>query len=430
MPPVNRRTLLALASALALAAIVAATVALLTRDAEPPTLDTRARSAEALVDSMGVNVHFTYTDTAYVRQAELISLLRQLGIHHVRDAMPSPVDSPLAAGLRRASQAGIRATLLPHDPVTDPGGMIADSRTVLGDSIAAFEGPNEPDSGVDPDWEGKLLAYLPMLQERVRSLAPGVPLIGPSLVESTSRAQMQGRLPGLDNAHPYSGGGPPESALGNSLREIEGARRDARSRGIVFTETGYHNAMNAGAGMQPPVSEEVAAVYIPRLLVTAFGAGVRRTFLYELVDEKPEPAQADQEQHFGLLRNDLSPKPAFLALRTLVTALRSSPGPGPSKPLPWDVRPDEPGEVQRLLLQRRDGSFAIALWRPVSVWDQSSRQPIDPGTLPVDLVFDGAEARDVTVWRPSLSTEPVERHDRANRVSLDLHGDLVLVSYR
>ena len=85
-------------------------------------------------------------------------------------------------------------------------------------------------------------------------------------------------------------------------------------RGAVFTEAGYHNALSSTTG-QPPASEEAAAVYMPRLLATAFGAGVERTFIYELVDEKPDPGLIDAEQHFGLLRNDLSPKPAFTASR-------------------------------------------------------------------------------------------------------------------
>jgi hypothetical protein len=429
MPRVPRRTSLALASAVAIAAVALLTAALLGSEDEPPRLDPDDLSAEAFVDSMGVNVHFKYTDTAYARAPEVIARLRELGIGHVRDAMPTPIGSPLALGLGAAADAGIRATLLPPDSVTDPGPLIRDSRTVLGDSIAAIEGPNEPDSGVDPDWAGKLIAYMPLLRQRTREEAPGVPLIGPSLVDSSSRAALQGRLIGLDNAHPYSGGGPPETALGNAVRELEGARRGARERGMVFTEAGYHNAINAGVGQQPPVSEEAAAIYLPRLFATAFGAGVRRTFLYELVDEKPEPGMVDQEQHFGLLRNDLSPKPAFTALRTLIAALRLSPGPGDGA-VPWNLLPDEPGDVQRLSLRRADGSRAIALWRPVSVWDRNTRVPIDPGTQPVQLSFEGHGARDVLVWRPSLSAEPVQRHDRARRVSLDLGGDLVLVSYR
>jgi hypothetical protein len=428
MPVVRRRTKLAFASAAALAVLVVLLESLLGRDPEPPPLRAKELPAEALVDSMGVNVHFLYTDTAYARQAEVIARLRELGIRHVRDAMPSPVNSTLAAGLGAASKQGVRATLLPHDPVSDPGPMISDSVKVLGDSIDDFEGPNEPDNSGDPGWAQKLLTYMPMLRDRVGALAPGVPLIGPSLVYASSRAEVLPRVPGVLNSHPYSGGAEPEPALGDAVRELADLEQGGK-RGMVFTEAGYHNAMNETDG-QPPVSEEAAGVYIPRLFVTAFGAGVRRTFLYELVDEKPEPGLVDQEQHFGLLRNDLSPKPAFNAVKTLITALRTSPGPGTRTHVPWAVVPQEPGEVKRLLLRRPDGSHLIALWRPVSVWDQDTRQPRDPGEQPVDLNFGGWEASDVAVWRPSVSTAPVETHDSAGGLHLRLAGDLVLVSFR
>ena len=118
--------------------------------------------------------------------------------------MPSPIDSPLAAGLKLAAQQGVRATLLPHDPVSDPGPLISDSVKVLGDSIDAFEGPNEPDNSGDPGWAQKLLTYMPMLEDRVRRLAPGVPLIAPSLVYASSRSEVLPRVKGVLNAHPYS----------------------------------------------------------------------------------------------------------------------------------------------------------------------------------------------------------------------------------
>jgi hypothetical protein len=198
---------------------------------------------------------------------------------------------------------------------------------------------------------------------------------------------------------------------------------------VVFTETGYHNALQATDG-QPPVSEAAAAIYIPRLLIAAFGAGVRRSFLYELVDEKPDPGLTEPEQHFGLLRNDLSPKPAFTALQTMVRAIRESPGPGLSGRVGWRVDVDGQDEVEQLTLERRDGSQVIALWRPVSVWDRDLRRAVDPRDVRVRLTFADPGARDLTVWRPSISSQPVLQRARARRLGLSLDGDVVLVSAR
>jgi hypothetical protein len=398
---------------------VSAYLALAGREPEAPPLSADRQSAEALVDSIGVNVHFSYTDTAYARQAEILSRLRELGVRHIRDAMPNPVEA-LRVGLRSAGQQGISATLL-ADVAEDPSPAVADAASLMDDGIAAVEGPNELDNSGDPAWASKLRDYMPALEAAVRDRAPGVPVIGPSLKEPSSRTRIPPDLPGLFNVHPYPGGGPPEPALGEAMRE-------ARGREVVFTETGYHNALEAATD-HPPVSEEAAAVYLPRLLVTAFGAGVRRTFVYELVDEKPEPGLRDKEQHFGLLRNDLSPKPAFTAIRTLIAALQASPGKGSGGRPPWDLRADGDGEIERLTLSRRDGSHVIALWRPISVWNRDARKPVEPQPLPVRLSL-GRAARDVTVWRPSLAPQPVLRRERARRLSLELGGDLVLVSFR
>jgi hypothetical protein len=265
---------------------------------------------------------------------------------------------------------------------------------------------------------------MPALEDAVRKAAPGVTLLGPSVLMGPSRVELPEDLPGHYNAHPYALGEPPEPTIGTAVHE---ARPAGIREGAFFTEIGYHNALAASTG-QPPVSEQAAAVYLPRALVAAFGAGVRRTFMYELLDEKPDPGLHDSEQHFGLLRNDLSPKPAFTAIKTLIAAVRSSPGSG-SGLLPWDLRAPDDADVQHLMLARRDGSRALAIWRPVSVWDTDERQDADPGSVPVELLW-GRPASDVTVWRPSVSEQPVLRRPQTRRLKLDLAGDLVLVSFR
>lgn len=413
----------------AAAAAVLATAALLLAvgggDSEAPQLRPGALPAEGLVDSIGVVVHFNYVDTAYQRQPEVLARLRELGVRNIRDAMPSRGE-PLEAGLRAARRQGIRATLATGDPARDPARAVGDSLAVMGDDIAAFEGPNELDNSGDPAWPATLRGFMPALAAAVREQAPGVPVIGPSFINPASRSQIPPDLPGLLNGHPYPGGKPPEPVLGDAVREL---RRGAPRRGVVFTETGYHNALAASSD-HPPVSEQAAAVYLPRLLVTAFGAGVRRTFIYQLADEVPDPGLGDPEQQFGLLRADLSPKPAFTAVQTLIAALRASPGERSGGRPDWSLTVHGSGEVQRLTLVRRDGSRVIALWRPVSVWDRDARRPIETSPLPVEVSFSLRGARDVSVWRPSVSPRPVLTRDYARRLPLELEGDLVLVSLR
>lgn len=422
MGAMTRRLALALAAAVTAVAAAALVVALVGRDPRPPTLSSKALPAEALIDSIGVVVHFHYADTPYGRRDDVVARLRELGVRHIREGMPEPT-GPLADGLRAARAAGIRASVGTGEIDVDPQQAVANSLDVMGGSIDSFEGPNELDNSGDPDWPGTLRAYMPRLAAAVREQAPGVPLIGPSFIDPLNRDRIPRDLPGAFNGHPYSGGEPPEPALERALSE---RRATARGRAAYFTETGYHNALAATTG-QPPASEQAAAIYIPRLLVTAFGAGVRRTYVYELLDEQPDPELLDPEWHFGLLRNDLSPKPAFTAVRTLIAALGATPGGRSRGPLAWSL--DTDGEqVERLQLVRADGSRVIALWRAVSVWDQHERHATDPGRARVELFFGGLGGRDVEVWRPSVSDRPVLRRERARRLALQLEGDLVLVS--
>jgi hypothetical protein len=433
LPVVSPRPRLVLAALVALLVVVAVSVAFETGHEEngppigAPALRTRALPAGAFVNSIGVSVHLSYTDTVYARQAEIIARLRELGLRHIRDGMPLG-RAGLVQGLPALRAAGIHATLV-GEIDRDPNASVAESIAVMGGAIDAFESPNELDntaiSGAT-DWLAQLSAYMPALASAVRRQAPGVPVLGPSLIDSGNRTKLPRDLPGWYNGHPYSGGVEPEPALKQALLE---RRATTPRRPAVFTEAGYHNAMNATAG-QAPVSEEAAAVYIPRLLMTAFGAGVRRTFIYELADEKPDPGLIDPEQHFGLLRNDLSPKPAFTAVQTMIHAVEQSTGPVSSPHLGWRLDMDGGDEVKRVTLERRDGSRVIALWRPVSVWNIHDRRPIDPGQLGVRLRFGGSGAREVTVWRPSVSTQPVLTRADAGQLRLTLGADLVLVSVR
>ena len=387
------------------------------------TVQTREpRPAEALIDSIGVNVHFGYGDTAYANQAAVLARLDDLGVRHFRDAAPDG-NPLLATGLAAAGRQELRGTLI-AGPAGDPDAAVAGAQLLMGDAVEAVEGPNEVDKSSDPQWALKLRDYMPRLEGALDQRAPETLLVGPSFIEASSRLEVAAELPGLFNAHPYAGGDPPERALIEGLSDPV-----ARDRGAVFTEAGYHNALSA-AGFHTPVSEQAAAVYLPRVLVAAFAAGVKRTFIYELLDGKPEPGLNDPEQHFGLLRNDLTAKPAFTAVKTLIRAVRGSPGAPVTDAPSWDFAADADPPVAHVTLDRRDGSRVIALWRPVSVWDAAERRSVDPGPLPVELVLEGSEATDIEVWRPSLSTVPVERRARASRMSLVLGGDLMLVSLR
>jgi hypothetical protein len=91
------------------------------------------------------------------------------------------------------------------------------------------------------------------------------------------------------------------------------AQQYSGSKAVISTETGYHNVVNTTVG-HIGLPEDIAAKYIPRIYLEQFNSGISRTLSYELIDVDKDPT--DPEKNFGLLRNDGSEKPAFVALKT------------------------------------------------------------------------------------------------------------------
>ena len=72
----------------------------------------------------------------------------------------------------------------------------------------------------------------------------------------------------------------------------------------------------------------MAGVYAPPLLLEHFIRRVPKIAIYELLDEWPDPKLTNHEAHFGMLRNDFTPKPAFLAFANMASIARRASGPG------------------------------------------------------------------------------------------------------
>jgi hypothetical protein len=101
------------------------------------------------------------------------------------------------------------------------------------------------------------------------------------------------------------------------------ARQSAASKAIVTTETGYHNSINTREGHNF-IPEDVAQKYIPRLFLEQFNHNILRTFGYEFIDLTNDSKREVSGLNFGLLRNDGSPKPAFITLKDLISLLKDA----------------------------------------------------------------------------------------------------------
>ena len=365
-----------------------------------------ATTANAFVDSIGVNTHMLYTGTPYYDRFDQVKQrLLELGVHHIREDL-GPDRPDQYERLNELAAAGIRSTLILGDPRNGTAGLeerVAMVREQLAGAVDAVEGPNEYSTRGGATWREDLISYQQQLYAAVKGdpTLASLPVIGPSIVHG-DQAALGDVSSSLDfgNMHSYPNGAMPEANLSSQLAQ---AALNSGSKPIMATETGYNTAVNS-EGELKPASEDAMATYTPRLFLEYFERGVSRTYSYELLDEAPDAAQTDPESHFGLLRNDLSPKPTFDALRNLIGILSDSGGSFTPEPLDYTID-SAPTDLHQVLLQKSDGSYYLALWRAESVWDPATRQPINAPSSPVTLRFN-RRVDGVQRYMPNESSSP------------------------
>ena len=264
-------------------------------------------------------------------------------------------------------------------------------RERLRGAVVSIEAPNEPDQQGVSEWIARTRVFQRELWARVKGdpALSHLQVVGPAVVHPANRPALGDLSLALNqgNMHPYSGGGTP---LHNLLDERLRAVAISGSKPLVATEAGYHSDLTTTSGHHP-ASERAIATYIPRLALEGFRGGVVRTFIYELADAWPQGGQPPNvpalENSFGLLRGDLTPKPSFLALRNLLRVVHAGSAPVAA---PGGLRfglEGAPPDLRQLLLRSADGSFALVLWREVSVWDRLARRDLAPAADPFEVVL-------------------------------------------
>lgn len=454
-----------------------------------------AIQADAALEAIGVNTKFTDTTPENCRllTTRIIALV-DLHVRHIRDAI-STWDKAMTTcrwtdpwgGIHDVRALDILAALAPRirslvlvgamnrttwlqgltvdrvlARVSKPGPRndVLDAAEILAahGALEGMEGANEYDLaglrtfriGLEDffPWRTALRAHQSGLHDLVkdpdRPLLKDVPLVGPALGRFASYdAYADNYDPensqDVGNLHYYSGWEMPEDVKPGPNNDITdafaGAERVAGGDPIVVTESGYHTAPAArdAFGDLSGVPEDVAATYIPRLLFELQRLGAARSYLFELKDHRAF-GPADAESYWGLLRWDGTRRPAFGVLARLLSAL-DDPGPQFS-PAPLRFALTGGGsDVRTRLFARRDGSYVLAAWRAVPVWNGklAQRLPVRPERVGVVLDDPGAydagvaslaegDARGGLRWRAARRA--------AGPIELDLTGDVQLLQLR
>jgi hypothetical protein len=376
-------------------ALLAATACLLCTGAVAGAATNPAR-AGAFYNSVGVDTHLTFSDTAYGAWPRLVAALDDLGVKHLADGVygnPDPswawFNNYFQNAVQLAASHGMRFAFEMGQPGYR-GGSISQLVSALSgplrNAVEAVVEPNEFDqfSGLT-DWASPLAAYDRQLYTAMKanpSLA-SLPVIGPSLAGDSAPAQLGDQQQWLDigNIHPYTGGLAPTPAY--TASQLNRIGTVSGNKPVWATELGYYTALNAPRGTLQPVSEATAAVYLLRELLENFKSGIARTYAYELIDDSPDPSNSNIQEHFGLLRNDYTPKPAFTALKNLL-ALVGQQSPATLAPLKLDVSTG-PNDLRQLVLEQADHTYVAILWRTASIWDTNTRRPLHVSASPITL---------------------------------------------
>lgn len=379
--------------------------------------------ADGFVDSIGVNVHLAYTDTPYYTAFEEVrASLHQLGVRYVRDnvvGIPHLYRSDdIPSRWRALGRDGVRTLLVSNMAIAAT--EVAAYARMASTSIEAIEGPNKYDLVGDPEWIGRLQRYQTDLAAAIEPL--DLPVVMPSLgrpqhalLIATLRAQAH-----YANIHSYPGGRTP---MTDFVRHRAAAQAVLPGRPLIATETGYHNAVH-GRGDHPAVSGDAAAIYIQRLLLAYFAAGVYRTYLYQLHDQNDDPRLVNREAYFGLLDYHFRPKPAAAAMLRLM-ALLGDPGPRfRPKFLDLFVAGDR-RDLKQVHFQKRDGRHFVALWREVAVYDPTQQRPLKVPARHIVLRFSHEVA--VALYQPNHSERPVRSQSRVRRLALDVGAEVLIL---
>jgi hypothetical protein len=393
------------------------------------------RDAAAFRDSVGVNTHVSYYDTVYGKWSTVLDKVQALGVTHLRDGLfgnPTWRDwnKRYNASVQAAAVRGIRFTMVMGHPGFRGGtidNLVAAAAGPAAGAVEAFEGPNEYDISGDPNWSSALRAYQGELYTKLKAnpATRGLPVLGPSLVYARSRTTLGNLEAALDqgNLHPYTGGESPSAA--HMASEAKLASKVSGSKPPVATEFGFHNAM-AGNASQPPVSESVAAVYAVRTYLEHFRAGIKRSFAYEIVDLHADRSRTNSEHNWGLLRNDWTEKPAYVALKKLLATVGNLPPLSVAHDLPLTVSGDTTG-VNRLLLERADGTYLLALWQNASLWDTQTRQPLTVPAKTVQVDLGGSTT--ARIHRPADSSTPSELAFPGGPSAVTVPADPVILEF-
>lgn len=352
----------------------------------------QADSADAFIDSIGVNVHLYYDDWwCYPNWAACRDLLVESGIRHYRDHALLPDESwqgsiviPRHVEL---GQAGLKGSFIVH-PTNHDQESLESYPGLVGSAFGYFEGPNE--LNYQAGWIEALQNIMP--QVKAAAQATGFQVIAPSfglVAPGFSPADLGNISHTFDygNLHNYVGGRNPgtpgygitDPTYPSYVWQFNTFSPYWSGKPAFSTEVGYYDDPATGPDWIP---REIMARYMPRLFFEQWRHGILKTYIYQFHDD-PTNVNA-----YGLVENDGTPKPAYYSVKHLIDLL-ADPGPAFT---PGNLNYTISGlgaNARHMLLQKRDGSFWLAVWLESLSYNVVNHTPITVPSETATITFAG-----------------------------------------
>jgi hypothetical protein len=368
------------------------------------------KSADAFVDTIGVNTHFYYLDRKFADGSSIISKIKDAGIRHVREGLDINYfkDPSKLALLNELNAGGVRFSIITSYNVHTAEEAHAWVKQFGPEKLTSIENRNEPDL-FDYNYETKTWPVQKVHDYQIAlwnafkndSSTRSIEVIGSPLI-STENAVLHGDAVAnymdranihnyLSTRHPETlgWGGDGYGSLDYAVRRVAKPMKPGNNAPLS-TETCYQNTdiVNSGNG-QPNFSglpEKFSGRYIPRQYLFSFNYGIPRTYCYQFWNEGTGQAsdKDNGEFNFGFVRYDGSPKPAYTAIKNMIGLLND---PGPAFTLnKLDYKLEgNVTDVQKTLLQKRNGDYYLALWIGKASWEPNQQVELSVADQQVTL---------------------------------------------
>ncbi|SCZ42152.1 hypothetical protein SAMN03080610_02870 [Afifella marina DSM 2698] len=391
-----------------------------------------AMSADAFVDTIGVNTHLNWTDTAYARAGLVESELVYLGIDNLRDVIPLDFQAKVYEDFAaKGYDFNFLVQVVDGAPLIDQGvKAAADFLKAHPGSIDAIEAPNEINlwpaslagkSGLAAG--GTIQAHLYQAVNANAALGD-VPVVGLSVAYANEK--VMGSLGDLSkwadygNAHIY---------FPNSLKPqeqwdtiLDASRIPTGDKPVVVTETGFYTLSDTTMG----VSEEVQAKQILNVLMDAAEDGVEKTYIYQLMDPYSD-RNLDPENNWGLFNADGSPKMAATALHNLTTILadNSDVSAKVQGTLQYGIE-NLPDTAKHMVLTEADGTVDLIIWNEELIWDSATASEKAASAYVSTVTVESTA--DLSVYDPMVSgTKAIAQTEDGQRISFELSDHPIVI---